>query len=81
MQFEDASDCVEHIMGDGSGHVQSHFVGMQGEETEFNCLWRNCIRLKKSAPPFPHLVRLLKHVREVHINKCGRIVMPADRNK
>lgn len=80
-QFEDATDCVDHIIGEGSGHVQTHFIGLQGEEAVFNCLWRNCIRLKKSAPSFPHLVRLLKHVREVHLNKCARIVMPADRSK
>jgi len=32
-------------------------------------------------PPFPHLVRLLKHVREVHLNKGGKVILPNDRSK
>lgn len=51
-------------------------------EAEYHCQWRNCIRVKKQAPPFPHLQRLQRHVREVHINKGnGRLLAPHDRSK
>lgn len=79
-QFEDPADCVEHIFADETGHIRSYFAGM-GEVTEYNCAWRNCIRFKKNAPAFPHMARLLKHVREVHVSKSGRIVLPAERSK
>lgn len=77
-QFEDPADWCEHSVADPTGHVQTH-------STDFDslvCLWRGCVRVKKQAPPFPNLVRLVKHVREVHINKCnGKIIQPADRSK
>lgn len=81
-QFEDPADCLEHSIADGTGHVQTYCASLPSNEVEYNCLWRGCIRLKKQAPPFPHLQRLVKHVREVHINKAGgRIVQPSDRSK
>ncbi|XP_055708043.1 protein polybromo-1 isoform X1 [Phlebotomus papatasi] len=81
-QFEDPADCLEHSIADGTGHVQTYCASLPSNEVEYNCLWRGCIRLKKQAPPFPHLQRLVKHVREVHINKAGgRIVQPTDRSK
>ncbi|GAB0097679.1 polybromo [Sergentomyia squamirostris] len=81
-QFADPADCFEHCIAEGTGHVQTHFSSLPSNEAEYNCLWRGCIRLKKAAPPFPHLQRLVKHVREVHINKAGgRIIQPADRSK
>lgn len=82
-QFEDPLDCVDHCVADSTGHVQTHYANMQsnGGEIIYNCMWRGCIRLKKNAQPFPHMQRLVKHVREVHINKSGRIVPPCDRSK
>lgn len=78
-QFEDPADWCEHSVGETGGHVQSH---CGGKEAELVCLWRGCIRLKKQAPPFPNLIRLVKHVREVHINKCSaKVIQPADRSK
>lgn len=74
-------DCIDHCIAENSGHVQSSFTNMQGTVNEYNCLWRGCIRRKKNGPGFPHLQRLVKHVRDIHINKCSRIVLPADRNK
>lgn len=79
-QFEDPMDCFDHCIAESTGHVQTYFASLPPEDVEFNCLWRNCIRLKKNAPPFPHLIGLIKHVREV-INKSGRIVLPGDRSK
>lgn len=78
-QFEDPMDCFDHCIAEGSGHVQTALKA--SGDKEFTCLWRGCLRMKKNAQPFPHLQRLVKHVREVHINKSGRIVMPADRSK
>lgn len=81
-QFEDSSDCLEHCIGENTGHVQTHFASLPSNEIEYLCQWRGCIRVKKQAPAFPHLIRLIKHVREVHINKSsGRIVQPHDRSK
>lgn len=78
-QFEDPADWCEHSVGETAGHVQAH---CNATEAELVCLWRGCIRLKKQAPAFPNLLRLVKHVREVHINKCSaKIIQPADRSK
>lgn len=74
-------DCFDHCIAESTGHVQTYFANLPAPNIEFNCLWRGCIRLKKNAPKFPHLMRLIKHVRDVHINKSGRIVMPNDRSK
>lgn len=79
-QFEDMADCQEHAIAESTGHVQTHCKTTA--DAEFICLWRGCIRLRKQAPAFPHLVRLVKHVREVHINKSnGRILLPNERSK
>lgn len=80
-QFEDPMDCFDHCIAEGTGHVQTHYANQPPEEAEYVCLWRGCIRLKKSMPAFPHMQRLIKHVREVHINKSGKIVQPHDRSK
>lgn len=49
---------------------------------EYQCQWKACPRLKKNAPPFPSLHRLIRHVKEVHILKSvGRVVPPSDRSK
>ncbi|XP_065223085.1 protein polybromo-1 isoform X3 [Planococcus citri] len=78
--FEDQLDCLEHAVADGSGHVASTFAGTH--TTEFQCQWKNCPRIKKQAPPFPSLHRLIRHVKEVHILKSiGRVVPPNDRSK
>lgn len=80
-QFEDPMDCFDHCIAEGTGHVQTHYANLPADEAEYVCLWRGCIRLKKSMPAFPHMQRLIKHVREVHINKSGKIVQPHDRSK
>ncbi|XP_044737785.1 protein polybromo-1 isoform X3 [Chrysoperla carnea] len=79
-QFEDLSDLLEHCIQDDKGHVQLHFNGVK--EPEFQCHWRGCIRIKKSAPSFPHLPRLARHVREVHIIKGnGKLVTQENKSK
>lgn len=80
-QFEDPLDCFDHCIAESTGHVQTHYANQSGTEVEYLCLWRNCLRMKKAVPAFPQLQRLIKHVREVHINKSGRIVMAPDRSK
>lgn len=51
-------------------------------DSEFQCMWRGCSRIRKGVAPFPKMERLLRHVREIHIVKNqGRIVSPNDRSK
>lgn len=83
-QFEEMSDCIEHCVGSGpdpSGHVHTYFAN-QPAESEWQCQWRNCGRIKKGAQPFPNLQRLARHVKEVHIQKsAGRVIPLHDRSK
>ena len=82
-QFEEISDCIEHCVKDkdGQGHVQSYFHS--NPDSEINCQWRNCGRQnKKNVQPFPNLSRLIRHVRDMHINKGnGRVVPPGERSR
>ncbi|XP_025829015.1 protein polybromo-1 isoform X3 [Agrilus planipennis] len=83
-QFEDISDCIEHTIKDRDnqqGHVQSFF--QKNPDSEFHCQWKNCGRNnKKNVQPFPNITRLLRHVRDMHINKGnGRCVPPENRSK
>ena len=51
-------------------------------DSEWQCQWRNCGRIKKGAQPFPNLQRLARHVKEVHIQKsAGRIIPMHERSK
>lgn len=77
-QFEDSLDCMEHCLAENTGHVQRT---AQQTDSEYCCLWRNCIRVRKNMQAFPSLVRLIKHVREVHLSKPGKIILPNDRSK
>ncbi|XP_063369174.1 protein polybromo-1 [Cydia amplana] len=94
-QFEDLADCMEHCIGDGGnmigtfvetkkaklepGHVQTHYRGHVGD---FPCVWRNCARVRKGQAPFPNLPRLLRHVRDLHVNKGnGRPIAPHERSR
>ncbi|KAL3277952.1 hypothetical protein HHI36_013292 [Cryptolaemus montrouzieri] len=83
LQFEDLSDCMEHCIKDKEfqGHVQAYFQA--NPDTELQCHWRNCLRHnKKNLQPFPNLARMVRHVRDSHINKSnGRVVPPAERSK
>ncbi|XP_055636665.1 protein polybromo-1 isoform X2 [Toxorhynchites rutilus septentrionalis] len=79
-QFEDPFDCMEHCITDVTGCVYKTF--MKATEQEFSCIWRNCVRLRRNMPPFPHMQRLVKHVREVHLTKtAAKPVQPQDRGK
>ncbi|KAH8243896.1 hypothetical protein KR032_011238 [Drosophila birchii] len=78
-QFEELGDCTEHCMSDASGHIQRH--PQAGVEMEYVCLWRNCPRIKKSTQAFPNVLRLVKHVREVHLSKCGKHLSAGERSK
>nr|XP_049705113.1 protein polybromo-1 isoform X12 [Helicoverpa armigera] len=84
-QFEDLADCMEHCIGDGgnsasaAGHVQQHY---RGTLNEYPCVWRNCARVRKGQAPFPNLPRLLRHVRDLHVNKGnGRLMAVHERSR
>nr|QYV43163.1 polybromo [Colaphellus bowringi] len=81
-QFEEVADLIDHCIKDkeSQGHVQAFYADIQG--AEFNCYWRNCARNKKQVQPFPNIQRLIRHVRDMHINKGnGRSVPPDNRSK
>ncbi|CAH1119196.1 unnamed protein product [Phaedon cochleariae] len=81
-QFEEVADLIEHCIKDkeSQGHVQAFYQENQG--SDFNCYWRNCSRNKKNVQPFPNIQRLIRHIRDMHINKGnGRSVAPENRNK
>ncbi|XP_028157084.1 protein polybromo-1-like, partial [Ostrinia furnacalis] len=94
-QFEELADCMEHCIGDGGnmigtfvetkksklepGHVQQYY---RGAFTEYPCLWRNCTRVRKGQAPFPNLPRLLRHVRDLHVNKGnGKMMAVHERSR
>ncbi|XP_042217828.1 protein polybromo-1-like isoform X3 [Homarus americanus] len=74
--FEDLLDLSDHLILEATGHV--HKVTQV-----FECGWRGCSRHKKSSlAPFPMVQRLVRHVREVHIQKnTGRIIQHHDRSR
>lgn len=77
-QFDCQQDLVDHLAQDPNGQVYQSYLGFKAnkDSNEFQCLWLNCPRVKKSIPPFPNIQKLLRHVREVHVRVAGRIVMP-----
>ncbi|XP_030370298.1 protein polybromo-1 [Scaptodrosophila lebanonensis] len=78
-QFEELPDCTEHCLSEATGHIQRH--PQAGVEPEYVCLWRNCPRIRKTTQAFPNSLRLIKHVREVHLNKGGKVVPVSERSK
>ncbi|XP_071547124.1 protein polybromo-1 isoform X2 [Panulirus ornatus] len=74
--FEDLADLSDHLLLEGTGHVHKVIQ-------VFECGWRGCSRHKKSSlAPFPMVQRLVRHVREVHIQKnTGRIIQHHDRSR
>lgn len=84
-QFEDPMDLVDHCISENSGHVTGYYKEPPRAKTgeiDYICMWRTCIRKnKKNTLPFTNLQRLVKHVREVHIVKSGKIIAPHERNK
>ncbi|XP_064212434.1 protein polybromo-1 isoform X5 [Tribolium castaneum] len=84
-QFEELQDCMDHCIKDSKdsqGHVQSYFQA--NPDAELHCQWKGCLRRsnKKNIQPFPNLARLVRHVRDMHINKVkGRVIPQGDRSK
>ncbi|KAK7083430.1 Protein polybromo-1, partial [Halocaridina rubra] len=74
--FEDLLDLSDHLLLEPNGHA--HKV-----RDVFECQWRGCSRHKKSSlAPFPMVQRLMRHIREVHIQKnTGRIIQHCDRSR
>jgi protein polybromo-1 len=65
--YEDERDLLDHLCDRGDGHIQQTYGGAKTDS--YNCKWRNCGRVKKSATPFPKLDRLVRHMKEIHIVK------------
>ncbi|KAK7869922.1 hypothetical protein R5R35_013708 [Gryllus longicercus] len=82
-QFEDISDCTEHCVNETNGHVQQYFASInQTSDSEYQCQWRGCMRVKKGSSPFPNLQRLTRHVKELHIQKGnGRHITPHEKTR
>ncbi|VEN40880.1 unnamed protein product, partial [Callosobruchus maculatus] len=81
-QFEDTIDLIEHCIKDRDqpSHVTAFFQENPG--LEFHCHWRNCARNRKNPQPFPNATRLIRHIRDMHINKGnGRSVPPDKRSQ
>ncbi|KAI1296750.1 Protein polybromo-1 [Halotydeus destructor] len=68
-QFEESSDLMEHLVSE-NGHVwRTYGEHKDKEELIFQCLFHGCGRVKKGAPPFPNITRLVRHCKEVHVTK------------
>ncbi|KAH9420477.1 Protein polybromo-1 [Dermatophagoides pteronyssinus] len=82
-QFEDAQDLFEHLTGEPNGHVWISYADTKDKEPgEFQCMFHGCGRVKKGATPFPSIQRLIRHCKEVHINKqIPKFLDPAKRSK
>ncbi|KAG1687281.1 Protein polybromo-1 [Nymphon striatum] len=79
IQFEDQQDLYDHVMGETTGHI--HITYQKNKDSEFQCRWHNCSRLKKAMPPFPNMPRLVRHIKDVHVKVSGKVVPPEQRNK
>ncbi|KAH9526702.1 Protein polybromo-1 [Dermatophagoides farinae] len=82
-QFEDAQDLFEHLTAEPNGHVWISYADTKDKEPgEFQCMFHGCGRVKKGATPFPSVQRLIRHCKEVHINKqIPKYVDPEKRSK
>ncbi|XP_037079374.1 protein polybromo-1-like [Pollicipes pollicipes] len=77
-QFEDMGDLIDHCNLEPSGHVHVYAATVD----EYQCQWRGCNRIKKGAVPFPNAGRLMRHVKEVHIQKNnGRVLAAHERGR
>lgn len=82
-QFEDVNDLFEHLTGEPNGHVWISYADAKNKEPgEYQCMFYGCGRVRKSAPPFPSISRLIRHCKEVHINKAvPKVVDPENRSR
>ncbi|KAF0306244.1 Protein polybromo-1 [Amphibalanus amphitrite] len=78
-QYEDMSELIDHCNAEPGGHVPVYAATVSDE---YQCQWRGCNRIKKGSTPFPNAGRLMRHVKEVHIQKNnGRVVAPHERGR
>ncbi|KPM06091.1 polybromo-1-like protein [Sarcoptes scabiei] len=82
-QFEDAQDLFDHLTAEPNGHVWISYADVKDKEHgEFQCMFHGCGRVKKGAAPFPNIQRLIRHCKEVHINKhIPKYVDPEKRSR
>ncbi|XP_038219745.1 protein polybromo-1-like [Zerene cesonia] len=77
------NNLVAPTCASAAGHVQQHYRGGGATgASEYPCLWRSCTRVRKGQAPFPNLPRLLRHVRDLHVNKGnGRLIAVHERSR
>lgn len=79
-QCEDNSDLFDHLTGEPQGHVWKSYGHLKDKQEDiFQCLFHGCGRVKKGAAPFPSVTRLIRHIKEVHINKQNPKSIPPEK--
>lgn len=79
-QCEDTNDLLEHLTGEPNGHAWKSYADVKDQEKPiFQCLFYGCGRVKKGAAPFPSLVRLIRHIKEVHVTKQNPKSIPPEK--
>ncbi|XP_053202089.1 protein polybromo-1-like isoform X2 [Panonychus citri] len=82
-QFEDPNDLYDHLNSEPHGHVWRSYGELKDkEDAVFQCLFHGCARVKKGATPFPSIYRLVRHCKEIHVNKqIPKHIPPENRSK
>lgn len=79
-QCEDTADLLDHLTNEPDGHAwKSYWDVREKEELIFQCLFHGCGRVKKGAAPFPSIVRLIRHIKEVHVTKQNPKSIPPEK--
>ena len=79
-QCEDTNDLLEHLTAEPNGHAWKSYADVKDQEKPiFQCLFYGCGRVKKGAAPFPSLVRLIRHIKEVHVTKQNPRSIPPEK--
>ena len=75
-QYEDVQEMANHLLNaNESGHIMDGRVA-QGE---FYCKWSICPRHKRPMP-FPSCSKVMRHLREVHLRTCQRVISPSQKS-
>ena len=79
-QCEDTEDLLEHLTAEPNGHVWTSYGDKKDiEDNIFQCLFHGCGRVKKGAAPFPSVIRLIRHIKEVHVTKQNPKSIPPEK--
>lgn len=82
-QCEDPIDLYDHLNAEPHGHVWRSYGELKDkDDAVFQCLYHGCARVKKGATPFPSIHRLIRHCKEIHVNKqIPKHIPPENRSK